>query len=427
MKHGKLVASVAAATAVCTLLASPTVLASQTQLAGHIKFSHSVTGYPEDSVYASPLLYDTTTVKLSTVDLRGKFQRKKNAWDLQVDYQLSGLYSYNTDFFDAATGLALNTGDIGTDDARLFDLSHQQREADYVLVHRLDRLNVGYTGDSAVVRVGRQAVSWGNGLAFNPMDIFNPFDPTAVDKEYKTGDDMVYAQWLLESGNDWQVVMVPRREVESGKLSESVSSLAFKYHALTDNYEVDVLLAQHYDDTVLGVGLVSHLGDAITRGDLTLAQTDTDWVASAVASLSYSWVLAGRNWSGSAELYYNGFGLDGRRLSVSNLIEAQDLSDRIRRRELYALGRYYAAMVATVEMSPRVMLNPTLFMNLRDHSGLLQLSVNYDWLQNADLLVSMNVPFGAQGTEYGGVAVADAVPEFLSTDYQLFAQLSIYF
>jgi len=37
-------------------------------------------------------------------------------------------------------------------------------------------------------------LSWGNGLVFSPMDIVNPFDPTAVDTEYKAGDDMLYGQ-----------------------------------------------------------------------------------------------------------------------------------------------------------------------------------------------------------------------------------------
>ncbi|WP_189401593.1 hypothetical protein [Arenicella chitinivorans] len=407
----------------------PEALASQTQLGGHVKLSHSVTGYPQDSADASPQLYDTTSVNLSTIDLRGKLHKKQGAWDLQMDYQFSGLHSHQTDYFESNLGPLLNSGGIGEDDARVFDLNHQQREADHVLVHRLDRLNVGYTAEAAVVRLGRQAVSWGNGLVFNPMDIFNPFDPAAVDKEYKTGDDMVYAQWLLESGNDWQLVMVPRREASTGKLSESVSSLALKYHALTDKYEYDLLLAQHYDDTVLGIGLVSHLGDAITRGDITWVQTDTDWVASAVASVSYSWVLAGRNWSGSAELYYNGYGLDKSTISTIDLIVDTQLTDRIVRGELYSLGRYYAALVANVEMSPRMILTPSLFMNVRDQSGLVQLSANYDWLQNADLVVSVNLPFGADGTENGGIALTDTntEPTYLASDYHLLAQLSIYF
>ena len=36
---------------------------------------------------------------------------------------------------------------------------------------------------------------------FNAMDIFNPFDPAAVDTEYKVGDDMFYGQYLF---NDWR-------------------------------------------------------------------------------------------------------------------------------------------------------------------------------------------------------------------------------
>ena len=53
---------------------------------------------------------------------------------------------------------------------------------------------MGFATDHVVMRFGRQAITWGNGLVFNAMDIFNPFDPAAVDKEYKTGDDMIYGQ-----------------------------------------------------------------------------------------------------------------------------------------------------------------------------------------------------------------------------------------
>ena len=54
-------------------------------------------------------------------------------------------------------------------------LSNKNKNASLV---RLDRISIGYTGEKTVLRFGRQAISWGNGLLFTPMDIFNPFDPT---------------------------------------------------------------------------------------------------------------------------------------------------------------------------------------------------------------------------------------------------------
>ena len=60
------------------------------------------------------------------------------------------------------------------------------------------------------LRFGRQALSWGNGLFYAPMDLVNPFDPAAIDTEYKAGDDMLYLQYLQDSGNDLQAAVVVR-------------------------------------------------------------------------------------------------------------------------------------------------------------------------------------------------------------------------
>ena len=37
-------------------------------------------------------------------------------------------------------------------------------------------------------------MSWGNGLVFQPMDLFNPFTPTAVDRDYKPGNDLLLVE-----------------------------------------------------------------------------------------------------------------------------------------------------------------------------------------------------------------------------------------
>ena len=62
---------------------------------------------------------------------------------------------------------------------------------DQTLYHRLDRLSVTFQPYWGTLQIGRQALTWGNGFLFNPMDLFNPFSPTQIDREYKPGDDMV--------------------------------------------------------------------------------------------------------------------------------------------------------------------------------------------------------------------------------------------
>ena len=62
--------------------------------------------------------------------------------------------------------------------------------------------------DHWAVTVGRQAVSWGSGIVFQPLDPFNPFAPTAVDRDYKAGDDLVLIERLFDNGHDAQLLRV---------------------------------------------------------------------------------------------------------------------------------------------------------------------------------------------------------------------------
>ena len=96
------------------------------------------------------------------------------------------------------------------DDRRLFDLTHILTEKDhYLAYHRLDRLNLSYSANWGTLRLGRQALTWGDGLIFNPMDLFNPFSPTAVQRDYKVGDDMAHVQLSAQHGGVADALSAP--------------------------------------------------------------------------------------------------------------------------------------------------------------------------------------------------------------------------
>jgi hypothetical protein len=277
-----------------------------------------------------------------------------------------------------------------------------------------------------VARFGRQVQSWGNGLVYQAMDFFNPFDPAAVDKEFKTGDDMLYGQYLRNNGDDVQLVGVVRRDADSGDVAADASTLAAKYHGFLGEYEYDALLARHYSDDIVGIGGNRALGGAIWRGDVTLTRTDNDTVPLVVTSLSYSWVMAGKNVSGLVEYFYNGFGIADGDYSPASLREHPDLTDRIGRGELYTLGRHYVVANMLIEMTPLFMLTPGLFTNLGDPSALLQITGQYDLVQDLQLLAALNLPIGPNGTEFGGI---DSGFEglYLSSGPSVFTQLAWYF
>ncbi|RLA13292.1 MAG: hypothetical protein DRQ59_05635, partial [Gammaproteobacteria bacterium] len=369
-------------------------------LSGHIKYRSVRTDYPSDSLFQD-FIDDPAWDNNANLRLNGTAQ--KGAWSGRADYQLFTLHGDSIKLYQQHPGLGLLPGGVPDDRFRVMDLTHIINESDgSVTGHRLDRFYFDHITEQTVVRVGRQAISWGNGLFYNPMDIFNPFDPAAIDKEYKVGDDMVYGQYLLESGNDWQAVWVGRRDLQ-GDVTSDVTSTAAKYHAFVGEFEVDALLAQHYDAPTAAIGGVANAGGGIVRGDIVATNAETDNFLSGVLNYAYSWVGFDKNMSGVVEYYYNGFGISNGDYSPSNLANNPELLKRLARGEIFTLGQDYLAAGVTIEMSPLWLFNPTLFNNLNDHSGLLQLTSLHDIKQDMQLILALNLPYGKTGTEFGGI------------------------
>ncbi len=409
---------------ICSSLIT-SLAADELQLGGHLKSRYTGQHFPDDSLIRQ--LTGSTAHDL-TGDARINLGYDQDRWDLRADYQLTVLSGDTIEYTRQLQGnLAIPTNRLADDRRRLLDLTHVIRDRNKTAaLHRLDRMSIGFTGTRAVARLGRQAVSWGNGMIYSPMDIFNPFDPTAVDTEYKSGDDMFYGQYLHDSGDDTQAVAVFRRDIATGDFETEASSLALKYHGMTDAGEYDALAAVHYDDVLLATGGNMALGGAIWRGDITLAFADQETTTSVVTSLSYSWTWAGKNISGMAEYFFNGFGQRSGHYDPVALADNPDLLNRVARRELFTLGRHYIAVSAMIEVTPLFLLTPNIFINTSDNSALLQIIIQNDLHENLALLSALNVPVGPSGTEFGGIDTG--LPgQYLSTDPGIFTQLAWYF
>ena len=119
-----------------------------------------------------------------------------------------------------------------------------------------------------MVRVGRQALTWGSGLVFRPMDLFDPFSPSATDTEYKPGVDMLYVQRLFADGSDLQLIVAPRPQVKEGPLTADASSFALHYHLTLFGHQTTLLVARDHGDWVGGAGLNGALGGATWNVEL---------------------------------------------------------------------------------------------------------------------------------------------------------------
>lgn len=414
-----------------------TKAAAQTwQTDGNLKYRLVNTAYPQSSVFSGLSGSNITDQSLTA---RLNFNKKLGLWSAQASYQIAAIHGETVELTRGqAIALASDSSfslfaraPIQDDSARLFDLTEIIQEGqDYAVAHRLDRLVLGYQGEQNVIKIGRQAVSWGNGLIYTPMDFLNPFDPTAIDTEYKAGDDMLYAQHLFDNGDDVQLVWVARRD-ENGATGGDFNSAALKYHGFIGSSEFDLLIAEHYNDTMIGVGGTISVGGAVLRGDWVTTETDNKRFNNFVANISYSWRAWNKNITGSLEYFHNDFGVQSAQLNFTDLANTPELLDRVQRGELFTLGRDYIAGSAVVEMAPLWLLTPNIFYNVSDNSALTQLVSQHDLSQNTQLAIALSIPLGAKGTEFGGFAVAnensDKEVKFSNSSWSLYAQLAWYF
>ena len=409
------------------LLISVTCPAEETQIefGGHTKTRLIAQVFPGDSIFHDLTGSDAIDIE---ADVRLNLEADQGPWTFNASYQLFALYGDSVEYSrNLPPGVSLVLGRFPEDERRLFDLTRIISDDNkFASLHRLDRLSLGYAKEKTVIRFGRQAISWGNGLFFSPMDIVNPFDPAAIDTEYKTGDDMLYAQFLRDNGDDIQAAMVFRRNPVNGNIDSEEGAVSVKYHGVCNNAEYDLLAAINHNDVMIGIGGNKSIGGAVLRGDVVVSDTSSDTIVQLVSNLSYSWTWGGKNVSGAIEYYYNGFGQKDGVYDLASLATNPELLDRLSRGELFSIGRHYLAGSLMIEVTPLWLLTPNVFLNIEDGSALVQFVSQNDLKENLAFLGSLNVPVGPRGTEYGGIEtpVAD---RYLSADLSIFVQLAWYF
>ena len=275
-------------------------------------------------------------------------------------------------------------------------------------LHRLDRFNLQWRSDRWGVTVGRQAVSWGSGIVFQPLDPFNPFAPTAVDRDYKAGDDLVLVERLFDNGHDAQLLHVLRRD-DSGGLANAASSTAAKWHGYAGPLEFELIAAQHYDAEFVGLSGRIPVGPAVLRGDIALRRgiastTGSDeWGALGIINMDVAFPWRGRTVYAFAEYFHNDFGLAQMPSPLATLPD--DLQIGLQRGEFFNLMRDYLAVGGSFEWHPLLNQQLTAITNLHDSSSLLQMQFAYDIGQNQNVQLGWVGSTGGSDDEFAPIVV----------------------
>lgn len=361
-----------------------------------------------------------------TGQLRLELQQDYQPWKFEAAWQLDARHgsAVERDQAMASSYPALASSDTNTS---YWDLQDTVTDSNSNLSsQRLDRFNLSYSSNAFVARLGRQALTWGSGLVFHPMDLVNPFQPVATDTAYKRGTDMAYLQWLLDDGSDIQLVSVAHKQRNTNDPDGDKASSAVFANLIGDTLQWSLLLAQDRADAVLGMATSGPWGGAVWNLEVIPTYLDNRGTrTSALFNISQAGSLLQRNITSFAEYYHNGFGISDNDYTLADL--NPELLLRLQRGQQFVTGRDYVSAGATWEWTPLLQLVPTLVFNLQDHSSLLDLQLNRSLGNNTSLKGGLRIGAGSRGSEFAGLELAPGAGLYLSAPTQLFIRMESYF
>ena len=249
--------------------------------------------------------------------------------------------------------------------------------------HRLHRGNVTLSSGNTDLRLGRQRIAWGTGRFWSPVDLLNPLNPIALEREERLGVDSVLAEHKLGPLSRISAVYAPRQD-------DGESSAALNWHSNAAGIDYSLIAGRFRIERVIGGDVATQLGGAGLRAELTHNDRDAGPAyRRAVLAADYAFP---NTLTLSGELYYNGAGATDR--------VSYDFASLFAGR-IQNVGRRYLGLYAGYEITPLLKWNNYLVGNLADRSRYFSPTLTYSIKTNLDLTVGLQLFSGSNGSEYG--------------------------
>jgi hypothetical protein len=300
---------------------------------------------------------------------------------LTLDAHARSAASYYSQALEAG---AISLGAGGGGYEQVVDMSWTPVDApNYMLEGRMDRLAARVSIPHLDITLGRQPVSFGSSWIFTPMDLVAPFSPTDIDTEYRPGVDAARVDAYFGMAGKISAVAA-----YAGDWDLDGSVLALHGGGTLGITDIGGLVSMNRGEPVFGVNVASSIGAVGIQGEATLTLPPADDEDPFVrAALGANWMPL-EDLSLMGELYYQSFGGadSGEYLGIYS-------SERFARGEVWAAGRYYAALTAGYQLTPLVGISAFSVVNLSDPSAMIGPSLAWSVADNAEL--SLGAFFGA--------------------------------
>jgi hypothetical protein len=276
-------------------------------------------------------------------------------------------------------------------DNGLVDLSWISAQSKSWFVHSMiDRAYLDYSSGKWQIRAGRQRINWGINLVWNPNDIFNTFSYFDFDYEERPGTDALRVQYYTGVTSSAELVYKPGRD-------QAHMALAGMYRFSGWDYDFQFIGGQAGNDWVLGGGWSGDIRGAGFRGELTHFEPENKKsIRATVASISVDYTFKNSLYLHSS-LLYNSNGKKGKAGGMDVFFNP-DLSAK-----QLSFARYSLFGQASIPINPLFYSSFSGIVNPSDGSFYVGPAFTYSILSNLELMLTGQLFFGNEGTEFGDI------------------------
>ena len=371
---------------------------------------------------SDPVLFPDDHSEPTLARLRLGLEVTHSGW---MDSELA--YEQRARWLSGSTGLGAGSSFLPSEALAPFRLAQLDWEiaADdsFSYRHEIDRGLVALHPEWGDVTVGRQAIGLGRGVLFGAVDVFNPFSPLEVDREWRRGVDAFRAEYRLSTTSSADCIAAFGESWEQ-------SALLGRLRGYLGDVDGSLIFGKRSEDFMVGSAFSAAVGDAEVHGELAVFDTPetqpdgTLWggdhlATKAVIGSSYTFDV-GDGLTLLGEYHYSDFGVED---AEDTLIRLQnpDFQERFLRGDTQILGRHAVAAQLSYPFSNTVNGNFLVLTNPTDGSGVVSPCLRWDFDENVTLLGNVFVPWGDEPS------AGRFRSEYGATSTSLFLQAAVYY
>ncbi len=167
-----------------------------------------------------------------------------------------------------------------------------------IMLTQLDRAWLEWSNAEWEIRLGRQRINWGTNLFWNSNDLFNVYSIVEFDYEERPGSDALRVQRHFKDMSSLEFAFSAGDEDD-----EQIAALMYRFNK--KQYDFQVLIAEWYDDHVVGVGWAGNLWQAGFKGETSVFVPTEEGRTSVSTSISVDYVFANQLFLTGGLLYNN--------------------------------------------------------------------------------------------------------------------------